>query len=464
MSRYLVFLTVGLSLLVVSISSTTVSVAFPVIISHFNTSLVLAGWVLSINQLAATAVMPLAGKAGDIFGGKNCFMVSLGVFTLGSLFCAISPNIETLIVSRFIQSLGAGSFLPLTTGIVSEQFPNARQQAIGLISSFFPIGMIIGPNLGGWLVEAFGWKSVFWINIPLGVIVFIVSIFLLRSGKKESGHIDLTGAGMLTGALSALLVGLGQIDNAREGGSWLWPGLLFAASIGLMALFVRHEGRDKNPIIELSLLKQKPFLAANIFNFLFGMVVIGLMSFIPLYATTVYGMTTLQSGLILTPRSVGMITASIVTSLHLTRWGYRRPMLIGTGIIVLSLLLIGAAVPVARQLGIQISGMVVLVVVMLIIGLGMGIQGPAANNACIDLMPTRVATITGVRGMFRQAGGAVSVAATSTLLNGTNDMAHGFMIVFLGMAAIMIILTPLIYAMPEGPGKPEAGEKAAGTP
>jgi EmrB/QacA subfamily drug resistance transporter len=460
MSKYLVFITVGLSLLIVSISSTTVAVAFPVIITKFNTSLVLAGWILSINQLAATAIMPLAGKAGDIFGGKNCFMVSLGIFTLGSLLCAVSPNIEILIASRFIQSIGAGGFLPLVTGIVSEQFPNARQQAIGLISSFFPIGMIIGPNLGGWLVEAFGWESVFWINIPLGAAVFIVAIFLLKPGKRESGHMDLTGAGLLTGALSALLIALGEIDSARQGASWLWPGLLFAASIGLTILFVRHEGKDENPIIELQLLKRKPFLAANIFNFLFGMVVIGIMSFIPLYATTVYGMSTLQSGLVLTPRSVGMITASTATSLTLMRWGYRWPMLIGTGIIVLSLLLIGAAAPVAGLLGIQINGIVVLVVVMLIIGLGMGMTAPAANNACLDLMPFRVATITGVRGMFRQAGGAVSVAATSLLLNGTEDMTHGFMIVFLGMAAIMILLTPLIYAMPAGPGQPQDREAA----
>jgi EmrB/QacA subfamily drug resistance transporter len=457
-SKYFVFIAVGLSLLIVSISSTTVAVAFPVIISTFNTSLVVAGWILSINQLAATAIMPLAGKAGDIFGGKNCFMVSLAVFTIGSFFCAISPNIETLIVSRFIQSIGAGSFLPLATGIVSEQFPTSRQQAIGLISSFFPIGMIIGPNLGGWLVEAFGWESVFWVNIPLGVIVFIISIFLLKPGKRESGHMDLTGAGLLMGSLTALLIALGEIDNIREGASWLWPGLLFAASIGLIALFIRHEGRDKNPIIELPLLKQKPFLAANLFNFLFGMVVLGIMNFIPLYATSVYGMTTLQSGLILTPRSIGMIAASTVTSIFLTRWGYRRPMLFGTGAVVLTLLLIGAAAPVTKLLGIQLNSIVLLVVLMLISGLGMGMTAPAANNACIDLMPSRVATITGVRGMFRQAGGAVSVAVTSLLLNSTSDITQGFMIVFLGLAVIMVLLTPLIYAMPEGPGRPQTDE------
>jgi len=171
--------------------------------------------------------------------------------------------------------------------------------------------MIIGPNLGGWLVEAFGWKSVFWINIPLGIIVFIVSIFLLRSGKKEGGHMDITGAGLMTGALAAFLYALSEIGNSRQSAAWLLPVLMFAVSIGLIA--------------------------------------------------------------------------------------------------------------------------------------------PAANNACIDLMPSRVATITGVRGMFRGAGGTINITATSLLLSYTSDMTRGFMIVFAGLAAIMFVLAPLIYAMLKGP-------------
>jgi EmrB/QacA subfamily drug resistance transporter len=456
-SRYLIFITVGLSLLLVSISNSSVAVAFPDIISVFNTSLVLAGWVLSINTLAATAIMPLAGKAGDIFGVKTCFMISLGIFTIGSFFCAISPNIEVLIISRFIQAVGSGSFLPLATAAVSEQFPESREQAIGLISSFFPIGLVIGPNLGGWLVEVYGWASVFWINIPLGAIVFAVLIFLLKPGKRESGHMDLTGAGLLTGSLAALLFALGEIDYVREGMSWLWPALLFATSIGLMALFLRHEGRDKDPIIELQVLREKPFMAANLFNFLFGMVTVGVMNFIPLYATSVYGMSTLQSGFILTPRSIGMITGSMVTSLLLTRWGYRKPMLYGSVGVVMSLLVLGAAAPAADWLGIQISGFVLLVVIMLTTGLSMGCIAPAANNACIDLLPSRVATITGVRGMFRQAGGSIGIAVASLLLNNVDDLARGFTVVFLGMGAITILLAPLIYAMPEAP-TPRAGE------
>jgi EmrB/QacA subfamily drug resistance transporter len=451
-TKYIVFTVTSLSFLLVAISGTTVSVAFPIITSSFNVSLILAGWVLSVNQLAATAIMPLAGKAGDIFGGKLTFLISIAVFTIGSLLGAIAPNIEFLIAARFIQAIGMGSFLPLGTAIVSDQFPDSRQQAIGLFTSIMPIGMIIGPNIGGWLVDAFGWRSVFWLNIPLGVIVFIASFFLLKPGGKEKGQLDLAGAGLFTGSLSALLIALSDIGSNPGRSSWLLPGLLFAVAIVLMLIFIRREGRIESPIIDLQLLKKRPFLAANIFNLLYGASVLGIMSFIPLYATSLYGMSTLESGLILTPRSVGTMAASIVTSISLPKWGYRWPMLTGTGIMVLSLFLLGINLTGINVLGIHLSGTMILLTIMFLSGVGMGVTAPAANNACIELMPNRIATITGVRGMFRQSGSAISIAVTSLILQNFSDMNYGFSVVYFGLAAILVISAPLVFAMPKAAG------------
>jgi EmrB/QacA subfamily drug resistance transporter len=448
MSRYLVFIVGSLSFLLVSISGTSVSVAFPEITSSFNASLILAGWVLSVNQLAATAIMPLAGKAGEVFGSKLTFMISIAVFTIGSLLSALAPSIEFLIASRFIQALGAGSFLPLATAIVSDQFPNARQQAIGLFSSIWPIGMIIGPNIGGWLVHSFGWRSVFWLNIPLGVIVFIAAFFLLKPGKKEGGQLDMTGAGLLTGALSAFLIALSKIGSSPDKTSWLIFGLLLALAIVLLVLFLRHEVKTKNPIIDLQILKEKPFRAANYFNLLYGIAIIGVMAFIPLYATSVYGMSTLASGIILTPRSVGTMVASIVTSIFLPKWGYRRPMLFGIGIMVLSFLLLGAEFSSVNLLGLHLNGTILLGVILFFSGVGTGIIAPAANNACIELMPDRVATITGVRGMFRQGGAAASIAVTSLVLETFSQISRGFSVVFYGLTGVLILSVPFIFAMP----------------
>jgi EmrB/QacA subfamily drug resistance transporter len=450
--RYIVFIIGGLSFLLVAISGTSVSVAFPDITSSFNAPLILAGWVLSVNQLAATAIMPLAGKAGDIFGGKRTFLISIAVFTIGSLLSALAPSIEFLIASRFIQAIGAGSFLPLATAIVSDQFPDARQQAIGLFSSIMPIGMIIGPNIGGWLVESFGWRSVFWLNIPLGIIVFIATLIILKPGKKLGGKLDMTGAGLFTGMLSAFLIALSEIGSSHDRSAWIIFGLLLALAIVFLYFFLRHEGRIKDPIIDLQVLKDKPFRSANYFNFLYGMAVLGVMSFIPLYATSIFGMSTLASGLILTPRSVGTLAASIITSVSLPKWGYRWPMLFGTGTMILSLILLGVEFSSASFLGIHLNGTVLLGVIMFLSGVGMGATAPAANNACIELMPDRVATITGVRGMFRQSGSAVSIAVTSLVLENFSQIGQGFRVVFFGLAAVLILAVPFIFSMPRAAG------------
>jgi EmrB/QacA subfamily drug resistance transporter len=454
MKRYIIFAVGSIAFLLVSISGTTISVAFPNLTAHFHASLILASWVLNVNQLAATAVMPLAGKIGDVFGAKKIFLIAIAVFTIGSLFSAFAPNIGILIAARFIQALGMGSFLPLVTAIVSDYFPDKRQQAIGLFSSIMPIGMIFGPNIGGWLVQSFGWQSVFWLNVPLGAFVFIAAWIFIKSSEHSSGKIDTTGAGLFTGMLSAFLIALSEIGTSQDASAWIIFSALMVFSGLLLYLFIRHESRVEDPILDLHLLKEKPFAASNYFNLLYGSAVLGVVSFIPLYATSVYNMSTLGSGLILTPRSVGTLAASLITSLKLPKWGYRGPILCGTLISIASMALLGINFSGRRFLGIQWDGTVVLGIFMFVSGVGMGITAPAANNACIDLMPNRVATITGIRGMFRQAGSAVSIAIISLLLQNFHSIGTGFRVVFWGLTVVLIISIPFIFAMPRAGCKP----------
>ncbi|MDP2855531.1 MAG: MFS transporter, partial [bacterium] len=204
MSRYLIFAVVGLVLLLFSISGTAVAVAFPVITSSFDASLILAGWVLNAFQLTSTITMPLAGKVSDAIGRKSTFLLSLSLWTVGSLLCAIAPNIELLILFRFIQGLGGGGFLPSAAGIVADKFPRARQQALGLFTSIMPIGQMSGPLQGAWLTTAFAWRSIFGFYIPLGGIALVASALLLRTGQKETTDIELVGAGVFAGSLFAL--------------------------------------------------------------------------------------------------------------------------------------------------------------------------------------------------------------------------------------------------------------------
>lgn len=454
MSKYLIFATIGLMLILVGISGTTVSVAFPVITSSLNASLVQAGWILSIYTLVNIVAMSLVGKVSDVFGRKSVFVICLLLYTVGSMLCAIAPNIQLLIFFRVIQAMGGGGQFPVATGIIAEAFPERRQQFIGLTSSIFPIGQIIGPNIGGWLVTAFGWRSIFWFNVPLGIVISVLSIFLIKPVAREEGHIDLVGAVLLTGSLFSLVIGIGQMGNSGHSESkvlWIFAGLLLATAVALLCLLIRHISRADDPIIDWEVLKGRPFLAANIYNFVFGACFFGILSFTPLYAVSIYSMSTLRSGLIMTPWSVGMMMAAAVTSFFLLRWGYRKPMIVGSAMVVAGLSLLAIESQGIHILEVQLSSAALLVGITFLLGIGIGVAMPAANNACIELMPQRVAGITGVRAMFRNIGGTLSIAIISLLLNNVSNMARGFTVAFFGLATVMFIASPFIFRMPKGP-------------
>jgi len=447
-SRYLVFIICCVSLLLTSISNTSVSVAYPIITSHFSSSLVISGWVLSINLIVCAIIMPLSGRLTEIFGKKLVFTGSLALFVTGSLLCALAPNIYLLIFFRLIQSLGAGSFLPTTAGIISELFPDARQRMLGLLTSTFTIGMLIGPNLGGWLVSEYSWSSVFWFNVPFGLLAFIFAIFIIPKSRFSKGEIDLTALGLFAGSLFALITGFTELNKSA---TWAIPAGLFALAIILITVYLRRESKSEHHILDPYFLKSKAFVASNIYNFMWGLTTIGINSFVPLFLVKVYGMSTLLSGVLLTPRSVGTIIAAFSTSFFLTKWGYRRPMIAGNILNIVTLFILGVEYMDPTILGVTINNTAWIGLIMFISGIGMGTIGPAIDNVLVDLMPERAGTITGMKGMFRQIGGATTIALTTMFLETVNDFNLGFQIVFWTICLLQIITTPVIFLMPRDP-------------
>jgi EmrB/QacA subfamily drug resistance transporter len=454
MRRYLVFSVVSLALLLSSISGSAISVAFPVIISDMNISLVLAGWILTAYQLVQTIVMPLGGKISEVISRRVAFIAFTLLFSVGSILCALAPNIYLLIGARVVQAIGGGGFMPCAAGIVSDEFPEARQRFIGLFSSIFPIGAIIGPNLGGWMVEAFGWRSIFWFNVPLGIVVLVLSRLLLRTGEGRNtsrNSIDFVGAGLLFGSISAFTVGVTELGNIESGTSWILVGVFLALGIGLIVPFLLWERRAKEPIIDLELLKKGPFLAANVYNFIYGMCALGIFSLIPFYAVSIYNMSTLQSGVLLTPRSIGMMAASTITSFSLVKWGYRKPILVGTLIVLVTMVVLAVQPQGIDIMGLQLGAAPLLFIVVGLAGIGHGTCTPAANNACIELMPDRVATITGLRGMFRILGSSFGISIATVVIHTMGDVKRAFFIVLLASAVLLIISIPTIFIMPASP-------------
>ena len=451
MRRYLIFVTAALGLLMSSIDTTVVAVAFPNFVKDLGTNVIWAGWTISIYLLAVTTALPLAGSLSDTFGRKKVFLISLILFTASSLACGLAPNIYSLVAFRFLQGIGGGGFLPTASGIVSDQFPENRERAIGLFTSIFAIGSIIGPNLGGWIVAQYSWRYVFYINLPIGVALIVLIKILIKDSKVISGRrIDFVGASLFSGAILFLMLGLNFMGESLSAFSLLFAAVFLVLSICLSFFFFRQEKKTSNPIVDIALLKSKPFLAANLYNVIFGVGAISIFSFVPLYATSVHKLSTLMSGVILTPRSLGVIPASAITSFLLSRWGYRWPMVLGLIIISLSTILMGQGLELWRMMGIHLGIVEILSFLVLVSGIGGGIANPASNNACIELMPEKVVAITGLRSMFKTVGAALGISLITFILHVSSNPGNGFRIIFISFGLGLLFAVPLVFLMPTG--------------
>ena len=457
MRRYLIFASAGLGLLMYSIDGTAVAVALPNLMRDLSTNLLWASWTISVFYLGVITAMPLAGNLGDNFGRKKVFIVSLVLFTVTSLACGLAPNIYALIAFRFLQGIGGASFLPTASGIVSDHFPESRERVIGLFTSIYPIGGIIGPNLGGLIVSRFSWRFIFYINLPVGVLLMALIVILLPVSKISSlRRLDIGGASFFSGAIFFLIFGLNLMGERLSLPSLLPSIVLFLMALSLSFLFFRHEKRAANPILDLALLKSRPFLAANLLNVIMGAGLLGLSAFIPLYAVSVHKLSTFMSGAILTPQSLAIIPASTITSFLLKRYGYRKPMVLGLITGAFATILLGPGLHLWRILGIRLGIAEALSLPILVSGIGQGLVFPASNNACIELMPAKIGTIVGLRGMFRNLGLAVGVSLITVILHLSPDPAAGFSIVFISFGVGLLCALPLIFLMPAGvsPSRP----------
>jgi MFS family permease len=448
MIAYLVFFAMHLTLLLASISTNTVSVAFADITHDLHTSLVTAGWVMSIYLLVFTVSTVLMGKIGEKFGRKQTFVACSILFVVGSLVAAIAPNIQILILARLIQSLGGGGFVPVTMAIITEMFPNTRQRMVGFSLSIFNIGGIIGPAIGAWLVSSFGWRSVFWFNVPFGILALVPVIFLMKKDQPKPVHIDFIGAVLVAGALFGIMMGVSRFKLHNSLLAWVIAAGLFALGVTCFLLFVRRTSQAREPVVEPQILKRQPFLSVNFYNFFFGACVFSFSSFIPLFITSAYGLTTYHSGIVLGVRSVGNIAASMAASFLVMSWSYRKQVLTGTLLIAATTILLALQPHSFNLLGLQVSDFLILSVVGFLSGAAMGVVAPALINCLVDLAPERTATISGLGSMIRQSGGAIFIAVMTVVIQSSATPHTGFLISFLTVGLLILIGLPFIFKMP----------------
>jgi EmrB/QacA subfamily drug resistance transporter len=448
---YITFGIVSLALIMSQINGTIVTVGLPAITENLQTNLAYAGWVITGYQFSYCVTMPIIGRLSDEWGRKRIFLLAVIIFTLSSIACGFAPNIFWMIVFRFIQGIGGGAFMPSATGIVSDIFIRRRATALGLFTSAFSIGGIIGPNLGGILIDQFSWRWIFFVNVPIGIALILGVILILPKSKTTTNthqRIDMQGVGLFSAAILAITYGMTDWAD-HPGGFQVLTGILFVAGVIFMVLFVRHENKTKQPMIDLTLLRKRSFFAANVYNFFYGGTIIGLFAFIPYYAQITYHMTATEAGILLTPRSIALIVASILTSFFILRLRYRLPMIVGLVIIAAGLILLSRGYNDINILGWDFQNLLLLTLIVFITGIGAGISNPAANNAMIDMFPEKAAAIAGIRGMFRVMGGVVATPIIVLVLSRFQDEGLGFQQISLCFAILLIVLIPVVFLVPE---------------
>jgi EmrB/QacA subfamily drug resistance transporter len=406
---YFVFGALMLGMLLAALDSTIVATALPTIVGDLKGGDHLA-WVVTAYLLATTVSTPLWGKLGDLHGRKIYFQAAIVIFLVGSMLCGVATNMLTLILFRAIQGIGGGGLMVGAQAIIADIVPpRDRGRYAGFFGAVFGAATVIGPLLGGFIVEYFSWRWIFFVNLPFGILALIVTAAVLPGAGERVQHvIDYAGAITLTVAASGLILftSLGGISFAW--GSLQSMGLLIGGVV-FTAMFALIERRSAEPILAPHLFKNRVFTSASAIGFVVGFAMFGALTFLPYYFQMVRGVSPTSSGLRLIPMMVGLFGASIITGQLVAKgWRYRPFPMMGTAIMTIGLGLIGT-------IGLHTSSLA-LGIYMLVLGIGLGlvmqILVTAVQNA-VD--PADIGVGTAGANFFRSIGGSFGTAIFGAL-------------------------------------------------
>ena len=332
------------TLLLAALDQTIVATALPQVVSDLG-GITQYSWVFTAYLLGSTVTVPLYGKLGDVHGRKPLFIVAIVIFLAGSALCGAAQNMWELVVFRAVQGVGAGGLFPLTLAMVGMIVPpRDRGRYQGLIGSVFAAASILGPLVGGLIVDTTSWRWIFYVNLPVGALALVVIVVTMpRRRHKQEHSIDWLGAAVLAAGTTALLLGL--VWGGRDY-PWL-SGPVVAALVAaavLLVTFALWERRVREPIIPFDLLRNPTVAASVACMALVGMAMFGTISFVPLFVQGVIGTSATSSGVVLTPLMLGAVTTSVISGQIVSRTGRYRPntligpLVLGAGTLLLSMM------------------------------------------------------------------------------------------------------------------------------
>ncbi len=387
-----------------------VATAMPTIVAQLG-GMELYAWVFAASLLASTVTVPVYGKLADIYGRKPIFTLGTIIFLLGSALCMFAQDITQLIVFRTIQGLGAGAVFPVTLTIIGDVFSlEERAKIVGLFSAVWGVAGISGPLIGGFLTDNVGWRWIFFLNLPVGVVALLMLWLTFREQVRRREHaIDYGGAALLTGALTTLMIGLLDASTTLPVVSLRTVGLFLLALI-LLGLFRWYERRVPEPVLPLHLLGRRLVLVAGIYVFSTGVVNVGVGTFAPVFVQGVLGGTATLAGAVLMPTAFTWSTGSVLGGQLALRLGYRFTVVLG-GVFIASgaaiFALVGAASPLWWVL-----------VAVGLIGLGMGLSMSMLTVAVQNSVPWEQRGVaTSSTQFFNRIGQTLGVTVFGALFN-----------------------------------------------
>ena len=409
--RWWVLLTVIIGTLLGRLDQTVVNLALPDIISDFGITVNTAGWIATAYILANAVFVPIWGKLGDTIGRKLVYILGFAIFIISSVLAALAWNFPSMIIFRVLQAIASSADYPTAMAILAATFPQPKEraQALGIWSSSFAAAAIIGILLGGPLIDGFGWRSVFWINLPVGIVGLIMAMTFIKESKSEvkTKHFDWWGSIALGVMLSALVL---VLDKGMDWG-WLSASSLICYFVVVVFLgwFIKVEQTSPEPIVDLKFFKIPAFVNTLLNNFVVFMGMMGALFLLPVFAQTFLGYNSTQTGYLFTPMALGMVAAAPLGGSLVGKVESRYVIFISTIVAALGMFLFVFLDPKSTMWGVTIP--------LFITALGMGFGMAQRTNIVASVVDDHeIGTASSVLALARNIAGAFGIAVFGTIL------------------------------------------------